>query len=62
MYGTGRMDLTRSMNGGGHGHIHELMGGTWSTQWQGFKERTTERVFPFKHELVVRPKQEPLEL
>lgn len=50
----GRMALTVSLNEGAHGHIHELMGGTWSSEWSGFDERTESIIFPFLHMVVVR--------
>lgn len=49
----GRMELTQSLNAGAHGHIHELMGGTWSKEWNGFVNRTEEIVLPFAHAVVV---------
>lgn len=48
------MDLTEAMNNGAHGHIHELLGGVWSADWLGFQEKTSERIFPLVHKIVVR--------
>lgn len=50
----GRMALTKSLNNGGHGHIHELLGGAWSSEWKGLDERTESTIFPFLHVIVVR--------
>lgn len=47
------MSLTESLNAGAHGHIHELMGGTWSANWHEFRTRTEEIIFPFVHDIVV---------
>ncbi|CAM9905448.1 unnamed protein product, partial [Ectocarpus fasciculatus] len=46
------MLLTESMNAGAHGHIHELLGGAWSSDWFGFFNRTEEIVLPFVHTIV----------
>ena len=50
----GRMNLSQSLNAGAHGHIHELLGGSWSADWRGFQEKTSERIFPIVHDIVVR--------
>lgn len=49
----GRMTLTDAMNAGAHGHIHELLGGTWAAEWTGVANRTDEIIFPFLHSVVV---------
>lgn len=48
------MLLTESMNAGAHGHIHELLGGAWASEWSGFYNRTEEIVLPMTHIIVVR--------
>lgn len=48
------MALTAAMNAGAHGHIHELLGGAWSSEWSGFYNRTEEIVLPITHNIVVR--------
>ena len=50
-----RMSLTEAMNAGAHGHIHELLGGTWAEEWTDLSltNRTEEIVFPFLHSVVV---------
>lgn len=47
------MTLTDAMNAGAHGHIHELLGGTWAAEWTGMANRTNEIIFPFLHSVVV---------
>eukprot|EP00903_Cladosiphon_okamuranus_P022443 g20643.t1 len=46
------MLLTESMNAGAHGHIHELLGGAWASEWSGFYGRTEEIVLPITHIIV----------
>ncbi|CAN0490372.1 unnamed protein product [Ectocarpus sp. 8 AP-2014] len=46
------MLLTESMNAGAHGHIHELLGGAWSSDWSGFYNRTEKIILPFVHTIV----------
>ncbi|CBJ48724.1 hypothetical protein Esi_0046_0119 [Ectocarpus siliculosus] len=46
------MLLTDSMNAGAHGHIRELLDGTWSSYWSGFYNRTEEIVLPFVHTIL----------
>ncbi|CBJ31176.1 putative scytonemin-related tyrosinase [Ectocarpus siliculosus] len=46
------MLLTESMNAGAHGHIHELLGGAWSSDWSGFYNRTEKIILPFAHTIV----------
>lgn len=48
-----RMTLTDAMNAGAHGHIHELLGGSWAAEWTGVANRTDEIIFPFLHSIVV---------
>ena len=49
------MSLSEAMNEGAHGHIHELLGGAWSENWQGFFNRTDDIILPFTHIAVVSP-------
>lgn len=48
------MSLASAMNDGAHGHIHELLGGTWSRFFHDYPEHTTNVVMPFLHDAVVR--------
>lgn len=51
---TRRVLLSEAMNAGAHGHIHELLGGAWALEWQGFYARTEDIILPFTHTIVVR--------
>lgn len=43
------MDLASALNSEAHGHIHELLGGAWSTQYGAVAERTSGVILPFLH-------------
>lgn len=47
------MELTEAFNGGAHGNIHGILGGTWSPEAEGFASATPAIVLPFIHHVYV---------
>lgn len=47
------MALSTALNTVAHGHVHELMGGTWSGEFRDFSKRVTTNVLPFLHTIQV---------
>lgn len=54
-----RMELTEAFNGGAHGNIHGLLGGTWSPEADEYAAVTPYIVIPFVHHAYVRGKRAP---
>lgn len=48
------MSLTEAFNGGAHGNIHGLLGGTWSPEADAYASETPYHVIPFIHHAYVR--------
>lgn len=48
------MQQTESFNGGAHGNIHGLLGGTWSAEADEYAAKTPDIVLPFVHHVYVR--------
>lgn len=47
------MALTEAFNGGAHGNIHGLLGGTWSPEADVYAAQTPYLVIPFVHHTYV---------
>ena len=47
------MELTVWLNIGAHGHIHELLGGSWSKQATAFAEKKPDVLQIFAHQSTV---------
>ncbi len=47
------MQLTEAFNGGAHGNIHGVVGGTWSAEAEAFAAVTPDIVLPFIHHVYV---------
>ncbi len=47
------MELTEAFNGGAHGNIHGIVGGTWSDAAEAFATVTPDIVLPFIHHVYV---------
>ena len=47
------MELIESFNGGAHGNIHGVLGGTWSPESYEYAAKTPDIVLPFVHQLYV---------
>ena len=56
------MALTEAFNGGAHGNIHGLLGGTWSPEADVFASQTPYIVIPFVHHTYVSLGVSPHEL
>lgn len=48
-----RMELAVWLNFGAHGHIHELLGGTWSKQATAFAAKVSDITQLFAHNSTV---------
>lgn len=48
-----RMALSKALNTQAHGHLHELMGGTWSKDYGEVASKLTLAVLPFLHTIQV---------
>lgn len=48
------MTLAEAFNGGAHGNIHGLLGGTWSPEADEYAAVTPYIVIPFVHHAYVR--------
>ncbi|CAB1107836.1 unnamed protein product [Ectocarpus sp. CCAP 1310/34] len=51
-----RMKLTEAFNGGAHGNIHGLLGGTWSPEADEYAAVTPYIVIPFVHHAYIAQK------
>eukprot|EP00903_Cladosiphon_okamuranus_P007186 g6978.t1 len=50
------MELTEAFNGGAHGNIHGLLGGTWSPEADVYASQTPYIVIPFVHHTYISQK------
>lgn len=54
-----RMTLSEMLNTEAHGHIHELIGGSWSEEYGRVTMGVTDAVLPFLHTIQVSMKSSP---
>lgn len=47
------MQLTEAFNGGAHGNVHGILGGTWSPEADKYASATPNIVIPFVHHAYV---------
>lgn len=47
------MSLSEALRTDAHGHIHEILGGTWSAEAGAIANRTTDLILLFLHDLQV---------